>query len=988
MAGPGFAAGEPAPPPDSVAIAAESRQVAAAPDSAFGAALEGIRRLIRDGDPAGAGRRAGALFDAVRSAPAIDSLRYARAADIYVHSRDAGNLLAAELLALEQYALRIKLAALGPDHPEVARSVEVLGLLASHSGRSADAIPLFERALAIQERAHDPEHLEVARALGALANVLVISGEYDRAKAYLERALAIYERKLGAEALEVGTILNSLGNAQSNMRDTVRARASYERAIAIAVKALGPDNPEVARRQYNLARVLMQGNDYVAARPLLERALVTREKTLGPDHMLVGATLWRLGQLEQYTGHHERAMELLQRSLAIRERALGPDNPDVALSLVTMGAFELTDHPAAAESLYDRALAIDLKAFGPNHTRTVDLWLGLSSVKLARADTADALVDALRAQEGYLGYLRNVLPGLPEPRALEVSRLRAVGLGLALPLVAARGIGVEVMRAWDAEIQSRAIVLDEMAARHRLLDSSQRPEIVRLAALLAAVQQKLATLTVRGASGGRSREYLALLDSLGRAREDAERELALSSPLLRRECVTHRAGYDSVAAALPPGSALVAYARFTYNAPDYYAFVLRPGRGQPVLVDLGPLAAVDSLVRAWRTDVGRPPANGGDATALETSPGAALRRLVWDPLRTLIGGAQRVFVVPDGALSLVSLATLPDGHGGYLLESGPLLHYLSAERDLVAPDDTGARDDTLLAMGGPAFDDGSSFAALAPGRAGAAGARAGQATYRGGRANCSDFASLRFAALPATRAEAADVVALWNRRVATPGMSHRARAAALSRAIQLTGAEASEASFKARAPRAGALHLATHGFFLASNCAAPATGRGIGLPAEDAGGAQGAGSPASPLQLSGLVLAGANHRDIAGPGEEDGILTAEEIASLDLSGIHWAVLSACDTGTGEVLAGEGVLGLRRAFSVAGAHTLIMSLWSVEDAPAQAWMHSLYEARLLRHRDTAESVREASLGVLAARRSLGLSTHPFYWGAFVAAGDWR
>jgi CHAT domain-containing protein len=140
--------------------------------------------------------------------------------------------------------------------------------------------------------------------------------------------------------------------------------------------------------------------------------------------------------------------------------------------------------------------------------------------------------------------------------------------------------------------------------------------------------------------------------------------------------------------------------------------------------------------------------------------------------------------------------------------------------------------------------------------------------------------------------------------------------------------------------------------------------------------------------LSGLALAGANHRDRAGPGEEDGVLTAEEIAGLDLTGVEWAVLSACDTGVGAIEAGEGVFGLRRAMQLAGVRTLIMSLWPVDDRSTRQWMNALYGARLVRHLDSAEAVRHAGQSVLAARRAAGESTHPFYWAAFVGAGDWR
>lgn len=147
-------------------------------------------------------------------------------------------------------------------------------------------------------------------------------------------------------------------------------------------------------------------------------------------------------------------------------------------------------------------------------------------------------------------------------------------------------------------------------------------------------------------------------------------------------------------------------------------------------------------------------------------------------------------------------------------------------------------------------------------------------------------------------------------------------------------------------------------------------------------------TPVSPLLLSGLALAGANHRDSAAAGEEDGVLTAEEIAGLDLTGVEWAVLSACDTGVGEIQAGEGVFGLRRAIQVAGVRTVIMSLWPVDDQATRRWMAALYHGRLMLQQDTATAVREAALSELRARREAKESAHPFYWAAFVAAGDWR
>ncbi|HEU5311868.1 MAG TPA: CHAT domain-containing protein, partial [Candidatus Eisenbacteria bacterium] len=144
----------------------------------------------------------------------------------------------------------------------------------------------------------------------------------------------------------------------------------------------------------------------------------------------------------------------------------------------------------------------------------------------------------------------------------------------------------------------------------------------------------------------------------------------------------------------------------------------------------------------------------------------------------------------------------------------------------------------------------------------------------------------------------------------------------------------------------------------------------------------------NPLRLSGLVLAGANQRRAVPHGEEDGILTSEEIASLDLSGVEWAVLSACETGGGDFVAREGVLGLSRAFRAAQVGTLIVSLWPVEDSFARTWMTYLYEGRFRKGLGTAEAVRAATLSVLRDRRARGMSTHPFHWSAFIATGNWN
>src|SRR5581483_2866383 len=165
-------------------------------------------------------------------------------------------------------------------------------------------------------------------------------------------------------------------------------------------------------------------------------------------------------------------------------------------------------------------------------------------------------------------------------------------------------------------------------------------------------------------------------------------------------------------------------------------------------------------------------------------------------------------------------------------------------------------------------------------------------------------------------------------------------------------------------------HLATHAFFLPPECRQSTVMR------------------ENPLLRAGIALAGANRRNRGTPENDDGIFTAEEAASLDLDGADWVVLSGCDTAAGDVQAGEGILGLRRAFQEAGAHTVIMSLWPVEDEDARRWMTTLYREKFVKREATGEAIRAATRRALAERRSRQQSTHPYHWAGFIGVGDWR
>jgi len=192
----------------------------------------------------------------------------------------------------------------------------------------------------------------------------------------------------------------------------------------------------------------------------------------------------------------------------------------------------------------------------------------------------------------------------------------------------------------------------------------------------------------------------------------------------------------------------------------------------------------------------------------------------------------------------------------------------------------------------------------------------------------------------------------------------------------LEGAAAGETRFKQEAPGRRVLHLATHGFFIGETCSD-----------KEKGGEKATAAAGNPLLLSGLVLAGANRLAQSPATGDDGILTAEELAALDLSATEMVVLSACDTGRGAVANGEGVLGLRRALEIAGARSVVMSLYPVRDRQAGRFMDRFYHARL-GGRPIPDAARAASLQALQDLRRSERPAHPYYWAGFVTAGDWH
>jgi len=941
--------------------------------------------------------------------------------------------------AILERALAIREAAFGANSLPVAEALAQLGWSMIDTPDPQQAIAMHERALAIRESILGKDDLLVAVSLAGLGGVARNAGDFQKAEAAHERALDIRRRHLRADHPDIALSILSVADAKHRLGDLGGALPLYEEALTLREHEPTPDLPRLSEALLNLGDLLTDLGSLDRARPMYERGVRIRDETIGdgsfitgighqsyalfleaagdaagarreferaiaifdgatePGHPLRAVGRQDLGLMLKRQGDLDAAREMLQASLDIWRMAPAgrPGHPFSAVPMIALGSI-LRDRGdvAAAGPLLDQAVAILEASYGPAHPRYAEALLERSRLAFREGNDDAALEDALRAEESLRINLRATTRALSESEALRYQEVMISGLDTAFSILLDAGdppdASTHARTVFEALGRSRTLVLDEIAARHRSITRSDDPKIRSLDEALVAALRNYARLVVEGPSQRSPAGYAPRLQGAREAMERAERGLAAASRAFADARERQNMTYAAIAKTLPEASALVSFVAYTRSdraagkgKPSYLACVVAPGAAAPAVVPLGAAAGIDAAIDRWRKESSTPPA-GAAAEESYRLAAAAVREALWDPLAGRLGSARRVFIVPDAAIHALSFATLVDRGGKYLMETGPEFHYVSSERDLLEGAGGPVRGSGLLALGGPDFD-----AAAKPGKTGSPqGSQAGPPgnvsptvpvrpgiRLRGPDGPCADFDALTFSPLPGSAAEVRRVQELWG------ASGDRARGGPVK---VLTGREASEANLSRAAVGKKVLHLATHAFFVPSRCEERITAGAVAPKAGVTGGRLQAGTP---LRISGLALSGANRRASARSADDDGLLTAEEISSLDLDGVEWVVLSGCQTGIGLARAGEGILGLRRSFQVAGARTLVLSLWPVSDNDTQSWMAELYRARS-RGATTSDAVTAASRRIVEARRKAGVTVHPFFWGAFVAAGDWH
>jgi CHAT domain-containing protein len=937
--------------------------------------------------------------------------------------RDWGAYGKAEPLYIR--ALAIRQRALGPTHPDVVENLNNLALTFEKEGEYRKAEPLYTSALAIAERRLGPNDPDVARGLDGLAMLYCAQGEYARAEPLLARALEIRQkslekvRRIGAMGLIKGSnfldrpqyhkdpsrnsrvdvaLSGVLGSYASGLAEVnynaLRGLSNLDRLYS-ATGTYGKSEPlvtrtadvferveasaksEVSQSLGSLARLYMAKGEYKRAEPLLVQALDARAGTPGAATPDVASSLNNLAQLYQTQGAYAKAEPLLLRVLDIRKQALGEMHPDVARSLNNLALlYEIQGAYAKAEPLLIRAVTILETTLGGMHA---DVARSLNNLALLYHDQgaytkAEPLyvraVDIISKAPGAMHpdavrYLNNLgvlyhasgVPAKAEPLMARAAELRESQLHLELArlseprkraLVTLLQQETESLVSLHADsapasapalelalttvLRRKGVALESLLDNQATLRAHLTPGILAKLDQLAAANTELST-ALRVRMKPRMADAHASAIAALRTRIDAlESELnaAGSAYHARAQPVTPA----EIQAVLPYGTALIEFVRYRRFDPRqdlqrwqearYVAYVLQ-WKGPPRWVALGEAEPIDAGVDAVLAEM-RPNARVDETKAALQH----LDALLFAPIRDrLEQDVSHVILSPDGKLNLVPFEALLDSKGRYELE-GRLLSYVTSGRDLLqlAVRRTPRSPATIVA----APDYG-------PGRA--------------------------FTPLDGVSSEAIEV------------------SAHLPGARMLIGGQATKAAL-ATIVGPAVLHVATHGFYARDAMAPSAPLAAPDLLERDMfieGGASPAGSsalgdPTEALDRAGLALANANTRP-------DGIVTAREIANYDWWGTQLVVLSACETGVGAVRSGDGMYGLRRALALAGAESQVVSLWNVGDSSARALMGDYY-GELAGGAGRAEALRQAKLHLMRQPRY----AHPYYWAAFIPAGDWR
>lgn len=828
---------------------------------------------------------------------------------------------------------------------------EARGDIAIRLGAPGRAIELLTRAIDGHREHFGSRHMSTAAVIGLRGTAHRMAGDIPAARTDLLEALSIREGVHGPGHPEVARTHNALGVLMADLGDWADAEHRFSAAESALTTELGKQHPEVVTVRAN--RVLVewgreQSKAYAFHYAAVLDALVV---AYGADHPLVSEARRNLARMQEELGDTKAAEALLSQAIESQGRALGIGHPALAQTMLARGKFYGRQNRLAdAKNELDRAIELLRDHYGDEHPLVARARSSRSRVATAQGDEASAWLDAEEAARGFDLHLERSFGAMPDRHRVLLAADATQVVGSLLSAA-----GKTPRDAYVAMIPQRDSVLRSIAAsraRERDLPDRGRVAIDELQKLRA--RYVAAVLSESHDAAERSRRLASAID--------AQQSVVTLSTGLQRDLdpseILHRACFN-----LPSDSALVefvVYDRVVAGSgvdptPSYLAWIVRPAPGanearecKVERVELGPASKIDDVADAFAKAMRE---QRSDAPKER----AQLAKQLLEPLRTALRGSRRWLVIPDGSLWGVPLGALPDPEAPdrYLVErvtTGNLTSIHELADYSAGTDIAGTK---ALLFGAPEFG----------------GAEAGA-----GAMVLSSTGPCRlepFEPLPATARELSEINRL------------------LPDARLVLGADATKRRLLDElASRPVIVHLATHAYFAgAGGC------RGsVAEPRKDSLSASALVVP-NPLLLSGIVFAGANRQTSPGGAPDidgsSGILTALEMAGLDLTSARLVVLSACDTGTGLHNRGQEVQGLRWGVRAAGAKSLVTSLWLSNDVVTRKLMSRFYETLVAKKPagdlfEGAEALRAAQLSRVESESRLKLRK-PSTWANFVFSG---
>jgi len=840
---------------------------------------------------------------------------------------------------------------LGKDHPNYAISLNNLGRLYDDMGDYTRAERYYLESASIIEKAHGKEHPSYAVSLNNLGGLYNNMGDYTMAERCLLEAASIREKTLGKDHQFYAISLNDLGLLYMTMGDYVRAERYYLDALSIYEKTLGKNHPYYATSLNGLGLLYKNKGDYEKAERCYLEAMSIRERMLGKNHPSYATSLNNLGSLFSNKGDFARAERYFLEATSISERVHGRNHPDYATSLNNLGALYFNMHDyIKAERYYLDAASIWEKTLGKNHPYYITSLDNLYALYLAKKEYNKAIILKKETSQLNKDQVNKNFSFLSERQRNAYWNRNVLLFESTYSLSLYHPVPDSNILNYDNALFAKGLLLRTNNTIRDSIYASGNQRLINQFEELGSLRQQISNL--RQSSG--NDEYVQTLEQQAEA---LDKSLTRSSSAFRNFQADLALNWRNVRDSLRSNEAAIEFVSFRIydqrwtNTTQYAALILRPGMNAPQWI---PLCEENTLADIFKQLDGKRVHE--QPRILYDEQGAALYTAIWQPLEKALEGVTTVYYSPSGLLHKVAFNAIPAGGGKRLMDIYNL-NLVSTTREVVyLRTRTALAPNSAVVYGGLLYNtDAISMI------------REAQVYTRSGAVQTRDLAI-----------DSDTSVDFWDYLQYTEAESRAIERLLNASRIPLTlfnGSRGNKESFKALSGnKTTVIHLATHGFFnhdLDRNYEEQQRLQQISQ--------QTAFRPSdNPLRRSGLILSGANTwaRNPV-EGAQNGVLLAEEVAGLNLLGTELVVLSACETALGVVDNSEGVFGLQRAFKLAGAQTLIMSLWKVDDEATSILIGAFYE-NWLAGKTKQDAFKEAQRKMRADARYAS----PFYWAAFV------